>query len=403
MNHHSGLFAGTSLYLFYKRKNIASWHKVELLLCLDVVRLYRHLSRLRCAGGFMRWKDSLFSVRGRYVLAAVGICSALVGHTARAQADTVSITGAGSSFAAPVYQSWGMLAGEQAGVQVNYQTVGSSAGQDQVIAHTVDFGASDKPMSGTRLANEHLYQFPTVMSGVVLVVNIPGVPVGQFHLDGPTLAALYDGSISDWNDPRVQALNPNITLPDAGVVAVHRADGAGTSYVFTSYLSQVSPKWRKNIGAGTLVEWAGGAGARGNDGIAALVKQVEGSIGYVEYAYAAQNHLNIVQMQNHDGYFVRPSLQGFAAAAEAAQWKKDDHFAVNLLNQPGVESWPIVSATYVLVPEEFSQTAEGKAVRTFFEWGFAHGGPTNVKLGYVGLPHDVSDEILANWPSTVVH
>ncbi|MCL1514129.1 MULTISPECIES: phosphate ABC transporter substrate-binding protein PstS [Acetobacteraceae] len=340
----------------------------------------------------LRWKNC-----GRAFMLVLSISSALAGV---ARAEDVEITGAGSSFAAPIYQSWSVPAGEQAGLQVNYQTVGSSAGQDQVVERTVDFGASDKPMSPNRLAETHLYQFPTVMSGVVLVVNLPGVPAGALRLDGPTLAALYDGRITDWDDPRIQALNPGVTLPDMGVVAVHRADGAGTTYVFTSYLSRTSPEWEARIGAGTLVEWAGGAGARGNDGIAALVRQTEGSIGYVEYAYAAQNHLGIVQMKNHDGRFVLPSLKGFIDAASAAEWKAEDHFAVNLLDQPGAESWPIVSATYVLVPEDAVDRPEGQGVKRFFSWGFAHGAEINARLGYVGLPTSVSDAVLRGWPSS---
>ncbi|PHI96762.1 phosphate ABC transporter substrate-binding protein PstS [Parasaccharibacter apium] len=335
-----------------------------------------------------------------YVQAIMLLMPATVLYAAAAQAEEVGITGAGSSFAAPIYQSWSVPAGAQTGVDVNYQTVGSSAGQDQVIERTVDFGASDKPMSAERLAKTHLYQFPTVMSGVVLVVNLPGVPEGQLRLDGPTIAALYDGRITDWDDPRIKALNPDITLPDMGVVAIHRADGAGTSYVFTSYLSEVSPQWKEKIGAGTLVEWAGGAGARGNDGIAALVRQTEGSIGYVEYAYAAQNHLDIVQLKTHDGAFIAPSLQSFVAAAAAAHWEAKEQFAVNLLDRPGVGSWPIVSATYVLVPEDAVDQPEGRAVKQFFQWGFAHGGEINAQLGYVGLPKEVSDAVLSGWPSS---
>ncbi|MFT9096658.1 MAG: phosphate ABC transporter substrate-binding protein PstS, partial [Gluconobacter cerinus] len=208
-------------------------------------------------------------------------------------AQAADITGAGSSFAAPIYGAWGTAAKSQAGISVNYQSVGSSAGQDQVIARTVDFGASDKPMNGERLAKEKLYQFPTVMSGIVVVANVPGLAPGQLRLDGPTLAALYDGEITTWDDDRIKALNPGLKLPDTDVAPIHRADGSGTSFVFTSYLSQVSPTWKQKLGAGTSIAWPGGSGARGNDGIAAMVRQTEGGIGYVEYSYAAQNHLNI--------------------------------------------------------------------------------------------------------------
>lgn len=335
-------------------------------------------------------------ILGAWMFLSTALIAPQVAHAAP---EGVTITGAGSSFAAPVYQSWSMPVAAQTGINVNYQSVGSSAGQDQVSARTLDFGASDKPMDADKLAKNHLYQFPSVMSGVVVVVNLPDVPEGKLRLDGPTLAMLYDGTITTWDDPHIKALNPGLTLPDDDVVPIHRADGSGTSYVLTSYLSQVSPSWKETIGAGTLVDWKGGAGGRGNDGIAALVKQTPGSVGYVEYSYAAQNHLNTAQLKNHDGVFVSPSLEGFTEASKAAEWKESNHYAVNLLNQTGAGSWPIVSPTYVLVPEEATTHPEGKAVRDFFSWGFSHGEEINHKLGYVGLPHDVQDNIMKSWPS----
>ncbi|MBS1082277.1 phosphate ABC transporter substrate-binding protein PstS [Gluconobacter kondonii] len=312
--------------------------------------------------------------------------------------QAADITGAGSSFAAPIYGAWGTGAKSQAGISVNYQSVGSSAGQDQVIARTVDFGASDKPMNGERLAKEKLYQFPTVMSGIVVVANVPGLAPGQLRLDGPTLAALYDGEITTWDDDRIKALNPGLKLPDTDVAPIHRADGSGTSFVFTSYLSQVSPTWKQKLGAGTSIAWPGGAGARGNDGVAALVRQTEGGLGYVEYAYAAQNHLNIAQMKNHSGAFVAPTLASFTEAAKAADWVHADHYAVNLLDTDGASSWPIVTATFVLVPVDAAHKESGKAVRDFFTWGFQHGDADNARLDYVGLPQSVRTDILANWP-----
>lgn len=346
----------------------------------------------------MSCNHTIFS---KYVLGAWALLSLafIAPSAAYAASEGVTITGAGSSFAAPVYQSWSMPVAAQTGISVNYQSVGSSAGQDQVSARTLDFGASDKPMAPDKLVKNHLYQFPAVVSGVVVVVNLPGVPEGTLRLDGPTLAMLYDGTITAWNDPRIQALNPGVSLPDDDVVPIHRADGSGTSYVFTSYLSQVSPSWNDQIGAGTLVDWKGGAGGRGNDGIAALVKQTPGSLGYVEYSYAAQNHLNSVQLKNHDGLFVSPSLEGFVVAAKMASWQASNHYAVNLLDQAGAGSWPIVSPTYVLVPEEAVTHPEGKAVHDFFAWGFAHGEAINHTLGYVGLPHEVQESIMTNWPS----
>ena len=313
-------------------------------------------------------------------------------------ANAADITGAGSSFAAPIYGAWAEASKGTTGVNVNYQSVGSSAGQDQVIARTVDFGASDKPMAATRLASEHLFQFPTVMGGIVVVVNVPGVDAGKLRLDGPTLAALFDGEITEWDDARIKALNPGLNLPDTDVAPIHRADGSGTSYVFTSYLAQVSATWKQKLGAGTSIAGPGGAGARGNDGIAAMVKQTEGGVGYVEYAYAAQNHLNIAQMKNHAGSFVSPSLAGFAEAAASADWAHADHYAINLLDTAGQSAWPIVTATFVLVPTDAKGAAEAKAVRDFFTWGFEHGDAENTRLDYVGLPQTVKTNILASWP-----
>ncbi|MFT9381365.1 phosphate ABC transporter substrate-binding protein PstS [Gluconobacter sp. P5B12] len=320
-----------------------------------------------------------------------------LGSVSLSSARAEEITGAGSSFAAPIYEAWGAAAKTQIGVNVNYQSVGSSAGQDQVIARTVDFGASDKPMAADRLAAEHLYQFPTVMSGIVVVANVPGIEAGSLHLDGPTLAALYDGDITEWDDDRIKALNPGLKLPETDVAPVHRADGSGTSFVFTSYLSQVSPEWKQKLGAGTSIAWPGGSGARGNDGVAAMVKQTEGGIGYVEYSYAAQNHLNIAQMKNHAGAFISPTLQSFAEAANAADWTHADHYAVNLLDTAGAGAWPIVTATFVLVPTNPKDAKVAKAVRDFFAWGFQNGDADNARLDYVGLPKSVKDSVLAGW------
>lgn len=313
-------------------------------------------------------------------------------------ARAADITGAGSSFAAPIYGAWGQAARNRIGVTVNYQSVGSSAGQDQVVARTVDFGASDKPMAADRLAREQLFQFPTVMSGIVVVVNVPGIAPGSLHLDGQTIAALFDGDITTWNDERLKALNPGVNLPETDVAPIHRADGSGTSFVFTSYLSQVSPPWKQKLGAGTSIAWPGGSGARGNDGVAAMVKQTEGGIGYVEYAYAEQNHLNIAQIRNHAGQFVSPSLDGFAEAAQAASWNTASHYAVNLLDTTGFHAWPIVTATFVLVPVHPVHAETAEAVHTFFMFGFEHGDADNKRLGYVGLPNTVKNDILSHWP-----
>ncbi|MDF7673195.1 phosphate ABC transporter substrate-binding protein PstS [Acetobacteraceae bacterium ESL0709] len=333
-----------------------------------------------------------------FVLAAAwGGPSFVYAEEVRLPYRDVTITGAGSSFAAPVYEGWGTAAFSQTKVHVNYQAIGSGAGQDQVIAGTVDFGATDKPMGEVALKKAGLYQFPTVMSGVVVIVHLKSVPRNTLRLDGPVLAGIYAGMITDWNDSRIQALNPDIKLPDEEIVPIHRADGSGTSYVFTSYLSLVSPEWKNHIGAGTLVEWPGGAGARGNDGIAALVRQTEGSLGYVEFAYAEGNNLPVAKLKTHDGVFIEPNLESLAKAASSADWQESSGFTVSLLDQGGAGSWPIVSATYALVPLKAMKTAEGAGVRRFFQWGFEHGQEINSSLGYVGLPAKVQSAILVRW------
>lgn len=313
-------------------------------------------------------------------------------------ASAATITGAGSSFAAPIYGVWGNSAQKAIGISVNYQSVGSGAGQNQAIARTVDFGASDKPMEASKLATNKLYQFPTAMGGIVVIVNVPGIPAGMLKLDGPTIAGLYDGSIATWDDARIKALNPGLKLPDADVAPIHRADASGTSFVFTSYLSKVAPSWKQKFGAGTSIAWAGGAGARGNDGVAAGVKESEGGIGYVEYAYASRNHLNMAQLRDHDGAFIQPNAASFAASASHADWAHADHYAVDLLDTPGANAWPIMSATFVLVPTNPQNASQGKAVESFFEYSLRNGDAEARKLDYVPLPQSVKDDVTKNWP-----
>lgn len=296
-----------------------------------------------------------------------------------------SITGAGSSFAAPLYQAWSAASAASTGVGVNYQTIGSGAGQNMVLAGTVDFGASDAPMAPEKLGAGHLIQFPTAIGGIVVIVNVPGVPDGALRLTGPVLAGLYDGSIGSWNDPRLAELNPGLTLPDLPVAPLHRADGSGTTFVFTDYLGRVSPSWKASVGRGTSVDWPAGSGTRGNDGIASYVANTEGSIGYVEYAYAERNHLPMVQLQNRAGEFVTASAESFAKAAEAAEWNENTLTAA-LSDTKGPGAWPIVTTTYVLVPEHSAGTGRGQAVRTFFRWGLANGEAASRKLDYVPVP-----------------
>ncbi|GBQ14331.1 phosphate ABC transporter substrate-binding protein PstS [Swaminathania salitolerans] len=311
--------------------------------------------------------------------------------SAPAQGQTV--TGAGSSFAAPLYESWGERVHQKDGVEVNYQSVGSGAGINQVVAGTVDFGASDKPARPGLLAAHHLYQFPTALGAIVVIVNIPGIPAGAVRLDGPTLEAIYAGEIGAWNDPRIAAQNPGLDLPDEAVAAVHRADASGTTFVFTSYLSRVSPSWKTGTGAGTSVAWSSGAGARGNDGVAATVRQTIGGIGYVEYAYARHNHLPMARLRNRDGAYVEAGPAAFAAAADRADWAHAQNHVVDLLDLAGPGVWPIMSATYALVPLKGNP-----GTRHFFETGLTEGEEDARTLDYVVLPEKVRSEILEAWP-----
>ena len=314
-----------------------------------------------------------------------------------APALAVDITGAGSSFAAPIYGAWGAGAKAPLGVMLNYQALGSSAGQNQVIARTVDFGASDAPMAGPKLASNMLLQFPTVMGGVVPIVNLPGIRSNQLHLTGAVLADLFSGAISTWNDPKITALNPGLKLPDTAVAAVHRADGSGTTFVFTSYLSRQSPDWKSRIGAASSIAWPTGAGAKGNDGVAATVRNTEGGIGYVEYAYANKNGLTTTLLRDKAGAFVAPSLDSFTRAADGAAWQNARFFAVDLLDTPAAGAWPIVSATFVLLPINPKDPARSAAVLRLFDWAFRNGADTARSLQYVPLPATVQATIRHAW------
>ncbi len=331
--------------------------------------------------------------RSRTGLALALAALPLAAPPARAQA----ITGAGSTFAAPIYGKWAEASHAATGVTLNYQAIGSGAGQNQVFNRTVDFGASDAPVPADKLASNSLIQFPAVMGAVDVIVNVPGVAANQLRLTGDLLGAIYLGQVAKWNDPRIAALNPGVTLPALAIAPVHRADGSGTTFVFTDYLSMVSPDWKAKVGAGTSVSWPGGAGARGSDGVAGNVKNIRGGIGYVESAYAEQNHQVTVMLKNRDGSFVPPTTDAFAAAASAADWKGAKDFAIDLNNEPGAASWPIVSATFVLLPTNPKDAAQSRAVLRFFDWGYASGDGPARDLLYVPLPAAVKDAVRAAW------
>jgi phosphate transport system substrate-binding protein len=316
-------------------------------------------------------------------------------------AQAQQITGAGSSFAAPIYGKWGDAASASTGIKLNYQAVGSGAGINQVNNRTVDFGASDMPVAAGQLAAHKLMQFPTVIGGVDIIVNIPGVKPNELKLTGPILADIYLGKITKWNDPQIVALNADLKLPATAIASVHRADGSGTTFVFTDYLGMQSPDWKSKVGSSTSVSWPGGAGAKGSDGVAGTVRQIKGGIGYVESAYAEQNHLTTTLMKNQAGNFVAPTMATFTAAAASADWSKVENFAVDLNDQAGAQSWPIESATFVLLPTDPKDVAQSGAVKKFFDWGFAHGSDIATQLLYIPLPGSVQDAIRAAWQKEV--
>jgi phosphate transport system substrate-binding protein len=309
----------------------------------------------------------------------------------------VQITGAGSTFAAPIYGKWAEGAKTQIGVSLNYQAIGSGAGINQVENRTVDFGASDMPVPADQLSAHKLMQFPTVIGGVDIIVNIPGVKANELKLTGPILADIYLGKITKWDDKAIVAINPGLKLPRTAIAPVHRADGSGTTFVFTDYLGMQSEEWKSKVGSSTSVAWPIGAGARGSDGVAATVKQIPGGIGYDEAAYTENNHLTTVQLKNKAGQFVTPTMASFQAAAANADWSKVQNFAVDLNDQPGAQSWPIESATFVLLPMDPKDQSQNSAVKKFFDWGFTHGNDIAKSLLYIPLPDSVHDAIRVSW------
>jgi phosphate transport system substrate-binding protein len=317
---------------------------------------------------------------------------------ARAQQQ---ITGAGATFPAPVYSAWGEAAKAAIGVELNYQAIGSGGGQNQILNRTVDFGASDAPMAPEKLESGKLLQFPTVMGAVVPIVNIPGVKPGELKLTGELLADIYLGLITKWNDPKLVEMNRDVKLPSIAIAPVYRADGSGTTYVFTSYLSAVAPDWKDKVGANTSVKWVVGNGSKGNDGVAATVRQVRGGVGYVEYAYAAKNGLTTTQLRDHDGMFVAPTPQTFGSAASNADWAAVKNYAVSLVDQPGKDSWPIVSTTFIELPKDPKDAAQSAAVMKFFDWAYKDGATTATKLEYIPLPAAVQEAVRGNWRTQI--
>jgi phosphate transport system substrate-binding protein len=328
------------------------------------------------------------------------IAGALAGLAlATTVAAAADISGAGATFPFPIYDKWAKAYRGVSGVGFNYQPIGSGGGIQQIKSRTVTFGASDMPLPKNQLDAAGLVQFPTVIGGEVAVYNIPGVGAGQLTLDGPTLAAIYLGKISRWDDPAIKKLNPGVNLPGSAIAVVHRSDGSGTTFVFATYLSRVSADWKSSVGAGTSIDWPTGIGAKGNEGVAGNVAQNAGSIGYVEYAYALQNHLRFAKMQNKDGKVVEPSLATFGAAASHADWANaaSNNFYIILVDQPGADSWPITATTYILMYKNPSDTAASAEVLKFFKWAYANGGDAAKSLVYVPLPANAVQAIEASW------
>ncbi|MFK3738924.1 phosphate ABC transporter substrate-binding protein PstS [Massilia sp. TN1-12] len=338
-------------------------------------------------------------MRMKQLLATIIIgTTATFASTATLAAD---ITGAGATFPYPIYAKWAEMYKKASGNGLNYQSVGSGAGIKQIKAKTVDFGASDMPLAAAELDEAGLMQFPAIMGGVVTVVNLDGITPGQLKLTGPVVADIYLGKITKWNDQAIAALNPGVKLPAEDITVVHRADSSGTSFIFTDYLSKTSPDFKSKIGAGTAVKWVVGVGGKGNDGVAANVQRIKGSIGYVEWAYSKKNKMSHTQLKNKDGAFLQPDDDAFKAAAANADWAKAPGFAVVLTDQPGKTAWPLTSASYILMHKSQADAAKGKEVLKFFEYAFKNGDAAATDLDYVPMPDSVTKLVEAAWKSNL--
>lgn len=310
------------------------------------------------------------------------------------------LTGAGASFPAPVYAKWAEAYQKATTVKMNYQSIGSGGGIKQITAKTVDFGASDMPLKPADLDKDGLFQFPTVIGGVVPVVNVQGIKPGDLRLTGALLADIYLGKVAKWNDKAIADLNPKLALPNLDIAVVRRADGSGTTFIFTNYLSKISAEWKQKVGEGTAVQWPVGLGGKGNEGVAAFVQRIPAAIGYVEYAYAKQNKLSYALMQNADGQFVAPDETTFKSAAAGADWTRSA-FAEILTNQPGKDSWPITGATFILIHKVQSKPQQGVEVMKFFDWAYSNGDKMAADLEYVPLPDSLVKLIKSAWAANI--
>ncbi|SNB61300.1 phosphate ABC transporter substrate-binding protein, PhoT family [Arboricoccus pini] len=316
-------------------------------------------------------------------------------------AQATDISGAGATFPYPVYAKWAEAYKAETGVGMNYQSIGSGGGIKQIIARTVTFGASDAPMKSEDLEKNGLVQWPQIMGGAVPAVNLPGIQPGGITLDGHTIAEIYLGNITSWNDPQIAALNKGVNLPDIAIAPVYRSDGSGTNFLFTTFLSQTDDAFAKNVGANASVQWPAGIGAKGNEGVANMVRQTQGSIGYVEYAYVKQNKMTFAKLMNSAGKAVEPDSKAFAAAAANADWKSAPGYYLILTNQPGADSWPITGASFILMPKEPKDPAAAKAAISFFRWAFEKGGALADGLDYVPMPPAVVKSVEELWQGSI--
>ena len=325
------------------------------------------------------------------ILAVIAASLYLMSPTANAQ----TITGAGATFPFPIYSKWAEAYQVKTDIQLNYQSIGSSGGIKQIKAATVDFGATDAPLKGDELTASGLVQFPTVLGGVVPIVNVEGIRPGELQLTGEVLADIYLGTITQWNDARITALNPRVKLPAESITVVHRADGSGTTFIFTDYLTEASKAWAEKMGKGAAVKWpaASSVGGKGNEGVAANVGRLKNSIGYVEYAYAKKNKMTHTKLQNRDGKYVDPDDSTFSAAAAGADWFSTPGMGISLVNQTGAQSWPITGATFILMYREPKNTKNSQETIKFFDWAFVNGAKMSADLDYVPLPRAVTDRI----------
>jgi phosphate transport system substrate-binding protein len=337
----------------------------------------------------------------KFMQGFIRACSFAVALSGAAVAQAADITGAGATFPYPIYSKWAEVYKAKTGAGLNYQSIGSGGGIKQIKARTVDFGASDMPLKAEDLEKDGLVQFPAVIGGVVPVVNLEGVTPGQMRLDGGVLADIYMGKIKKWNDPAIVALNSGVKLPDENITVVRRADGSGTTFLFTNYLSKVSVEWKDKVGAGTAVQWPEGVGGKGNEGVASYVQRIKGGIGYVEYAYAKKNKMSHLALKNKAGEYVQPDDLTFQAAAAYAEWSKAPGFGEILTEQPGKTSWPITGASFVLMHKVQADVAKGAEVLKFFDWAFKNGQKIAQDLDYVPLPPALVKQIDTAWRASL--